>query len=198
MCERVWWSCVSSAVWQWCPLRTVTWWCFSRALGAMEIIYCIHVGVSKNNGTRKSSNLNRVFHYKVYPFWGTPILGNTYVIWVLHLLIWEIWITTWNPILRPPPTRRKTLQGQWDRGCYRRVTQDQGNSKVFGVFAKLNQSISKGSKCLRAHSELNITLQIWMDCLSPHHRLCRPGLKIIFVVQIDENNETGVHNFKLC
>ena len=25
-------------------------------------------------------NLNRVFHYKVYPFWGpTPILGNTHI-----------------------------------------------------------------------------------------------------------------------
>ena len=28
----------------------------------------------------KSSILNRVFHYKVYPFWGpTPILGNTHI-----------------------------------------------------------------------------------------------------------------------
>ncbi len=38
-----------------------------------------HVGVSKNNGTPKSSIKNRVFHYFHHPFWGTPIFGNTHV-----------------------------------------------------------------------------------------------------------------------
>ena len=39
------------------------------------------MGVSKNNGTPKSSILyNRVFHYFHHPFWGTPIFGNTHIV----------------------------------------------------------------------------------------------------------------------
>ena len=38
------------------------------------------MGVSKNNGTPKSSILiNRVFHYFHHPFWGTPIFGNIHI-----------------------------------------------------------------------------------------------------------------------
>ena len=36
------------------------------------------MGVSKNNGTPKSSHVNRVFHYKP-SIWGTPVFGNTYM-----------------------------------------------------------------------------------------------------------------------
>ena len=36
------------------------------------------MGVSKNNGTPKSSQFNRVFHYFHHPFWGfSPIFGLT-------------------------------------------------------------------------------------------------------------------------
>ena len=38
------------------------------------------MGVSKNNGTPKSSNFNRVFHDFHHPFWGTIIFGNTHII----------------------------------------------------------------------------------------------------------------------
>ena len=38
------------------------------------------MGVSKNNGTPKSSILiNRAFHYFHHPFWGTPIFGNIHI-----------------------------------------------------------------------------------------------------------------------
>ena len=36
------------------------------------------VGVSKNNGTPKSSILKK-FSITNHPFWGTPIFGNTQV-----------------------------------------------------------------------------------------------------------------------
>lgn len=65
MCERVWWSYVSSAVWQWCPLRTVWCWNVLLEVGNYEMICrSIHV-----------------------------------IIWVLHFLFSEIWITTGNLIL---------------------------------------------------------------------------------------------------
>ena len=40
----------------------------------------LHVGVSKNNGTPKSSILIG-FSIINHPFWGTPIVGNTHVDW---------------------------------------------------------------------------------------------------------------------
>ncbi len=38
-----------------------------------------YTGVSKNNGSPKSSHFNRVFHYFHHPFWGTSILGNIHI-----------------------------------------------------------------------------------------------------------------------
>ena len=38
--------------------------------------HCKHVGVSKNNGTPKSSILIFIINH---PFWGTPIFGNIHV-----------------------------------------------------------------------------------------------------------------------
>ena len=43
--------------------------------------------VSKNSGfSPQIIHSNKVFHYKVYPFWGTPIFGN---IQMLLLLFWD-------------------------------------------------------------------------------------------------------------
>ena len=39
---------------------------------------CIYMGVSKNNGTPKSSILIG-FSIINHPFWGTPIFGNTHI-----------------------------------------------------------------------------------------------------------------------
>ena len=36
----------------------------------------VHMGVSKNNGTPKSSHVNRVFHYFHHPFW-VPLFLET-------------------------------------------------------------------------------------------------------------------------
>ena len=51
----------------------------------------LYMGVSKNNGTPKSSHFKRVFHYFHHPFWGTIIFGNT------HKGIWENVFFCWNP-----------------------------------------------------------------------------------------------------
>ena len=42
------------------------------------ILY-IYMGVSKNNGTPKSSILIQFFSIN-HPFWGTPIFGNTHIL----------------------------------------------------------------------------------------------------------------------
>ena len=42
-----------------------------------------YMGVSKNNGTPKSSILIG-FSIINHPFWGTPIFGNTHITWVFY------------------------------------------------------------------------------------------------------------------
>ena len=45
----------------------------------LDLGYMGHMGVSKNNGTPKSSILMS-FSIINHPFWGTPIFGNTHMI----------------------------------------------------------------------------------------------------------------------
>ena len=60
--------------WNWCVL-----WCVSVCVCmCFFVCVCIYVGVSKNNGTPKSSILIG-FSIINHPFWGTPIFGNTHV-----------------------------------------------------------------------------------------------------------------------
>ena len=47
------------------------------------------MGVSKNNGTPKSSILIGVYHYFHHPFWDTPIFGKSHIP-VHH---WMTWLT---------------------------------------------------------------------------------------------------------
>ena len=51
-------------------------WC--RDSGQIKL-HSLHMGVSKNNGTPKSSILIG-FSISNHPFWGTPIFGNTQII----------------------------------------------------------------------------------------------------------------------
>ena len=50
-----------------------------KSIGAFSLK--VHVGVSKNRGTPKSSILIG-FSIINHPFWGTPIFGNTHVCWI--------------------------------------------------------------------------------------------------------------------
>ena len=52
---------------------------FGDGTGPKQIILSVaHMGVSKNNGTPKSSILIG-FSIMNQPFWGTPIFGNTHI-----------------------------------------------------------------------------------------------------------------------
>ena len=55
--------------------------------------WCIYMGVSKNRGTPQIIHFNRVFHYKVYPFGGTPIFGNTHI--PTCIMVWLILMSHW-------------------------------------------------------------------------------------------------------
>ena len=58
----------------------------------------LHMGVSKNRGTPKSSILIGFFSVN-HPFWGTPIFGNTHI-WVIkneHLIFKRGSQLTWMP-----------------------------------------------------------------------------------------------------
>ena len=48
---------------------------------------CVHLGVSENSGTPKSSILIGFFIIN-QPFRGTPIFGNTHLLFVLACLFW--------------------------------------------------------------------------------------------------------------
>ena len=45
---------------------------------------CCYMGISKNNGTPKSSILIG-FSIINHPFWGTPIFGNTHILFLHHV-----------------------------------------------------------------------------------------------------------------
>ena len=47
-------------------------------------------------------HINRVFHYKLHPFWGTPIFGNTHIIQVLLSLFHF-----------PSPPKNRFKQKKW-------------------------------------------------------------------------------------
>ena len=56
---------------------------WNKGGGGMSREYqCIYVGVSKNSGTTKSSILIG-FSLINHPFWGTPIFGNTHIIYYI-------------------------------------------------------------------------------------------------------------------
>ena len=48
-----------------------------------DILSVAHMGVSKNNGTPKSSILIG-FSIINHPFWGTPIFGNTHILFTVN------------------------------------------------------------------------------------------------------------------
>ena len=48
----------------------------------IHVWYYYYMGVSKNRGTPKSSNLIRCSIIN-HPFWGTPIFGNTHMNWIV-------------------------------------------------------------------------------------------------------------------
>ena len=50
----------------------------AESMGRVRYIY-LHLDVSKNSGTPKSSILIGVFHYFHHPFWGTILFGNTHL-----------------------------------------------------------------------------------------------------------------------
>ncbi len=52
---------------------------FVRGICSFEYGYHIYMGVSKNNGTPKSSLLIG-FSIINHPFWDTPIFGNTHIV----------------------------------------------------------------------------------------------------------------------
>ena len=49
----------------------------------------IYIGVSKNNGTPKSSILIG-FSIINHPFWGTPIFGNTHIVVGFTIRHWAL------------------------------------------------------------------------------------------------------------
>ena len=69
----------------------------------------IYMGVSKNNGTPKSSILI-VFSIINHPFWGTPIFGNTHIIFVPFpqlfpgTLLWARWWPSYAWMITIPTT----------------------------------------------------------------------------------------------
>ena len=50
----------------------------SKNVSCIELIICIYMGVSENNGTPKSSILIGISIIN-HPFWGTTILGNIHI-----------------------------------------------------------------------------------------------------------------------
>ena len=61
----------------------------------LYIVYILigHMGVSKNNGTPKSSILIG-FSIINHPFWGTPIFGNTHMSLDVPHFFWPIYLPT--------------------------------------------------------------------------------------------------------
>ena len=78
------------------------------------------MGVSKNNGTPKSSILTG-FSLINHPFWGTPIFGNTHIssTEILDLRVSVAFFVSsdlTNPLRRsanPPALRAATSLGSW-------------------------------------------------------------------------------------
>ena len=63
-----------------------------RASGGVkwnESVLFVYMGVSKNNGTTKSSILIR-FSIINHPFWGTPIFGNAHMLLVIVMSSSEV------------------------------------------------------------------------------------------------------------
>ena len=201
MCERVWWSYVSSAVWQWCPLRTVWCWNVLLEVGNYNIVsmssyeFCIFY-FQKSESPQEISSCCIPKRFEALT-----------VSWLAGFL----------------------LQGQWDRGRYRRVTQVNlgtprcpkskrsklggGNSKKFlfsprflGEMIQFDGCISfrwvgekpPTSKCLRAaHSGLTIFIaKRWLDGgWSPHHAFSAAAQVLRWFKcgpNRFRNNETGV------
>ena len=69
------------------PWRDFTWWgYFSGWWLGLNIHKDVHMGVSENSGTPKSSILIG-FSIINHPFWGTPIFGNTHMYTAYHVYI---------------------------------------------------------------------------------------------------------------
>ena len=56
-----------------------------------EVKCYVYMGVSENSGTPKSSILIG-FSIINHPFWGTPIFGNTHILWFIHMYIYYIYM----------------------------------------------------------------------------------------------------------
>ena len=67
----------------------------TRSAHGSMAVYTTYMGVSKNNGTPKSSILIG-FSIINHPFWGTPIFGNTH--------IYHLYFANWVIICYLPPT----------------------------------------------------------------------------------------------
>ena len=79
---------------------------FSGAFAVSFRVRKLHMGVSKNNGTLKSSILIG-FSVINHPFWGTPIFGNTHILNFPHWCL-VFFVSLWKGPWESPPGRRRT------------------------------------------------------------------------------------------
>ena len=83
--------------WRYIVIEQVNFWWVNRKVWLQAHIG--YMGVSKNNGTPKSSILIG-FSSINHPFWGTPIFGNIHIVKNILLIIPKIseaWMVHWNP-----------------------------------------------------------------------------------------------------
>ena len=76
------------------------------------------MGVSKNNGTPKSSILIGVFIIN-HPFWGTPIFGNIHVAFLKLQLFLDDHALSTSPtsFYQPQETMKRELRNRIGRTC---------------------------------------------------------------------------------
>jgi len=93
LCQKVPWL-----KWKTSLLETIRMDSNSQGFEGRHFMTYVHMGVSENSDTPKSSILMG-FSIINHPFWGTPTFGNTHM---FAFTTW--WILIWRPFLDQPPS----------------------------------------------------------------------------------------------